>query len=315
MSEKPKLTVVLPVFNEESNLKEMYSELSKVLAGISEHYEILFVNDGSSDKSESIIKSLAREDKNLSYINLSRNFGQQLAISAGLEHSSGERVAIMDADFQDPPELLPEMFAKLDEGFDVVYGKRNKRTGEPFMKRFTAKMFYRILSKLTTVDIPLDTGDFRMMKRKVVDVLNQMPEKDKFIRGQVAWIGFKQTHICFEREGRSEGKTGYSYKKMLRFAFDGVTSFSDFPLRFATYLGFLVSTIAFLIMLWALYQRFIVQEYVQGWTSLILSVLFLGGVQLISLGIIGEYISRIGSNVRNRPNYVVSEKHTQQEGS
>ncbi|MFO7790799.1 MAG: glycosyltransferase family 2 protein [Bacteroidales bacterium] len=303
------ISVVIPVYNEATNLPECYNQLEKVLKQIGGNYEIIFINDGSTDTSLDIIKAFSRHDSAVKYIDLSRNFGQQVAISAGLEHTSGQRVAIMDADMQDPPELLPEMYKKLDEGFDVVYGKRKSRKGESVIKRFTARLFYRLLSKMTHIKIPVDTGDFRMMERKVVDELNKMPERDRFIRGQVAWIGFRQTEIVYERAGRTKGQTGYSYKKMFRFAFDGLTSFSDFPLRFATWLGFFFSIVSFVLIIWALYQRLIAHSFVQGWTSLIISVLFLGSVQLIAIGIIGEYISRIGNNVRRRPMYVVKEKN------
>ncbi|MFO7880324.1 MAG: glycosyltransferase [Bacteroidales bacterium] len=308
--DKTNISLVLPVYNEAANLPECYNKLEEVLKEISPCYELIFVNDGSTDSSLEIIKAFARHNPAVKFIDLSRNFGQQVAISAGIEHALGQRVAIMDADLQDPPELLKSMYNKMDEGWEVVYGRRKNRKGETFLKRMTAKMFYRFLSRMTNVNIPVDTGDFRMMDRKVVDVLNHMPERDRFIRGQVAWIGFRQTEIVYMRSGRRKGKTGYSYKKMFRFALDGMTSFSDFPLRFATWLGFVFSIISFGLIIWALYQRLIAGSYVQGWTSLIISVLFFGGIQLIALGIIGEYISRIGSNVRQRPMYVINEKNT-----
>jgi dolichol-phosphate mannosyltransferase len=304
------LSLVLPVYNESASLPECYNRLETILKSITDSYEMLFVNDGSTDNSLEIIKAFSKHDPSVKYIDLSRNFGQQVAISAGIEHARGKRVAIMDADLQDPPDLLKTMYKKMNEGYEVVYGRRKKRKGESVLKRFTARLFYRILKRITNVRIPVDTGDFRMMDRKVVNVLNQMPERDRFIRGQVAWIGFRQTEIVYERTGRKKGRTGYSYKKMFRFALDGLTSFSDFPLRFATLLGFIFSIISFVLIIWALYQRLIVQSYVQGWTSLIITVLFFGGIQLVALGIIGEYISRIGSNVRRRPMYVINQKNT-----
>ncbi|MDA3819153.1 MAG: glycosyltransferase [Candidatus Delongbacteria bacterium] len=303
------ISLVVPVCNEATNLPECHYQLEKVLKEIGKNYEIIFINDGSTDKSLEIIKTLSEKDSAVKYIDLSRNFGQQMAISAGLEYARGQRVAIMDADLQDPPEVLIEMYNKLDTGYDVVYGKRKRRKGESILKRLTAKMFYRLLARMTNVKIPVDTGDFRMMTRQVVNELNKMPERDRFIRGQVAWVGFRQTEIIYERAGRQKGHSGYSYKKMIRFALDGLTSFSDFPLRFATWLGFFFSIISFAMIIWALYQRLIADSYVQGWTSLIISVLFLGGIQLITIGIIGEYISRIGSNVRRRPKYVVKDKN------
>ncbi|MDA3910883.1 MAG: glycosyltransferase family 2 protein [Bacteroidales bacterium] len=307
------ISVILPVFNEAENLDNCQKSIAKTLENICSAYEILYVNDGSTDDSLDIIKQLAKKNNSVKYLDLSRNFGQQAAISAGLEYCSGNRIVIMDADMQDPPELIAEMNQKMDEGFDVVYGKRKTRKGESFLKKFTARLFYRLLARITNVKIPMDTGDFRMISRKVADILKKMPERDRFIRGQVAWIGFKQTYVSYEREGRKKGRSAWSYKQMIRFAIDGITSFSDFPLRFATFLGIIVSFVSFILILWALYQRFIAHSYVQGWTSLILSVLFLGGVQLLSLGIIGEYISRIGSNVRRRPRYVINEKNTETE--
>ncbi|HXK82249.1 MAG TPA: glycosyltransferase family 2 protein [Bacteroidales bacterium] len=306
------LSVILPVYNESANLYLLYDELIKNL-DIVKSIEIIFVNDGSTDESISIIKSLAKKDNRVKYIDLSRNFGQQIALIAGIHKAQGNRIVIMDCDLQDPPSLIPELYKKMDEGYDVVYAKRSKRKGESIFKTLTAKLFYRILSKLTRCKIPVDTGDFRIISRKVADVLIQMKEQQKFFRGQVAWIGLNQTYVEFERNKRQQGKTGYSVKKMWRFAIDGITSFSDFPLKFATYLGFVVSFVAFVLMMWALYQRFIAKEYVQGWTSLILSILFIGGIQLISLGIIGEYISRIGNNVKDRPLYIIKETNIDEE--
>ena len=218
----------------------------------------------------------------------------------------------MDSDFQDPPSLIIDLCNKINEGYDVVYAKRKSRKGESIFKKLTAKIFYRILRLITKCNIPIDAGDFRVFNRKVANILCQMPEQQKFIRGQIAWIGFRQTFIEFDRPNRKGGKSGYPIGKMLKFALDGITSFSDFPLKFATYLGFLVSFVAFVLMLWALYQRLVVKEYVQGWTSLILSVLFIGGIQLISIGIIGEYIGRIGSNVRKRPLYIINDTNCEE---
>ncbi len=303
------ISLVIPVYNEAASLPACHSKTKDILNRLADKHEIIFINDGSTDNSLEIIKKLSEKDTAVKYIDLSRNFGQQVAISAGLEHARGQYVVIMDADLQDPPEIMIDMYNKLDEGYDVVYGKRKRRKGESILKRLTAKMFYRLLTRMTNVKIPVDAGDFRMMNRQVVNELNKMPERDRFIRGQVAWVGFRQTEIVYERAGRQKGRSSYSYKKMVRFALDGLTSFSDFPLRFATWLGFFFSLVSFVMIIWALYQRLIAHSFVQGWTSLIISVLFLGGIQLITIGIIGEYISRIGSNVRRRPKYVVKEKN------
>lgn len=302
-----KTSIIIPIYNEEGNINKLYERLKSVLKNIDSEIEYIFINDGSKDSSIHLIKSLAEKDSNVKYINFSRNFGHQIAVTAGLDRSTGDRIVIIDADLQDPPELIIDMFNKMNEGFEVVYAKRKARKGESWLKKFTAKMFYRILKAITSVNIPVDTGDFRIMDRKIVDALKEMPEQQKFLRGQISWIGFNQTYIEYERDERFAGETGYTYKKMIRFALDGITSFSNFPLKFASICGFVVSGIAFIVMLYALYSRFISKDYIEGWTSIIISVLFLGGIQLISIGIIGEYISRLSSNVRNRPLYIVRE--------
>jgi glycosyltransferase involved in cell wall biosynthesis len=302
------LSIIIPIYNEEGNLNLLYERISKVAASITNDYELIFINDGSRDNSLQMIVSMAVSDQHVRYINFSRNFGHQIAVTAGIDHCSGEAVAIIDADLQDPPELIVELYNKMKEGYQVVYARRRSRSGESFMKKFTAKMFYRILAKITSIKIPVDTGDFRIMHRKIIDVLKQMPEQQKYLRGQIAWAGFKQTYILYDRDERHAGSTGYTYKKMIRFALDGITGFSNLPLKFATIAGFIVSGVTFLVSLYALYARFIAKDYVPGWTSLILAVLFIGGVQLISIGIIGEYMSRMSANVRNRPLYIVDEK-------
>lgn len=301
------LSIIIPIYNEEPNIGPLYERLTRVVKGITVSYELVFVNDGSRDRSMQLIRSLSEKDTAVRFINFSRNFGHQIAVTAGLDACKGQHIVIIDADLQDPPELIREMREKMKEGFEVVYARRRKRVGESFMKRYTAKLFYRILAKLTSVDIPLDTGDFRIMDRKIVDVLKNMPEQQKFLRGQISWAGFRQTYIEYDREQRHAGETGYTYRKMIRFALDGITGFSNVPLKFATIAGFLVSGITFLLSLYALYSRFVAKDYVPGWTSLILAVLFIGGVQLISIGIIGEYVSRMSDNMRRRPLYIVSD--------
>lgn len=310
---KKTLSIVIPVFNEEKNISALYKSLLLEISKLEIfNYEIVFVNDGSTDHSLEEIKIISQNDSKVKYIDFSRNFGQQVALSAGIDYAKGDYIILMDADFQDPPELIPELVSLAEEGNDVVYAKRKSRKGESFLKKLTAKIFYRFLNLITNCKIPLDTGDFRIISRKVADILKQMPEQQKFLRGQIAWIGFKQKMIEYDRPVRTKGRSNYSYGKMMKFAIDGITSFSDFPLKFATFLGFFVSIIAFILMLWALYQRLIVKEYVQGWTSLILSVLFIGGIQLISIGIIGEYISRIAGNIRKRPLYIVNETNCEE---
>jgi dolichol-phosphate mannosyltransferase len=228
---------------------------------------------------------------------------------SGIEHATGDAVVIMDGDLQDPPELIPELCKKYREGFKVVYAQRRSREGETLAKKWTAKIFYRLLKKTTNIKIPLDTGDFRLIDRKVVEYLKQMPERHKFLRGQIAWIGFKQTAVFYDREIRLAGKTNFSFSKMFQFALDGITAFSNYPLRMATVMGFAVSAVSFLVILYALYSKFVLDRTITGWTSLIISVLFIGGVQLIAIGIIGEYISRINSDVRKRPLYVIEEEN------
>ena len=272
------------------------------------------MNDGSSDRSINLITTLSKEDERIIFVDLSRNFGHQVAVMAGLEHCSGDRIVIIDADLQDPPELISDLWAKMNEGYDVVYAKRKARQGEGALKKLTAKLFYRILNRLTNVEIPVDTGDFRMITRRVVEALQNMPEREKYLRGQIAWIGFDQTYVEYQRNARAGGDTGYTYGKMTSLALDAITSFSNFPLRFATISGFVVSFFSFLLMLYALYSRFVLKEYEPGWTSLMLSVLFIGGIQLISVGIIGEYLGRVGANVRQRPLYIVKDTNAKKSG-
>jgi polyisoprenyl-phosphate glycosyltransferase len=303
------ISVIIPCFNEEDNLNELTIRLNNSLHEVTSSFEILLINDGSTDATLQKIKALAGQNSNVKYISFSRNFGHQIAVSAGLDHCRGQAVVIMDGDLQDPPELIPEMYKKYKEGYDVVYTKRTRRNGESWFKKSTAKLFYRILQRFTSFNIPLDAGDFRLIDRKVVEMLRQMPEQNKFLRGQIAWMGFRQTYVEYERDARRHGKTGYPFKKMLDFALDGITSLSHRPLRLVTQAGFTVSFLSFLILLYALGSHFILERTITGWTSLIITVAFLGGVQLLSIGIIGEYISRINKNILNRPLYIVEESN------
>ena len=301
------LSIVVPVYNEEKSIRLMYDRLLASITVISNNFEIIFVNDGSIDNSFLELVKLSKEDERVKYINFSRNFGHQIAVTAGLDYSKGTAVVIIDGDLQDPPEVIPEMYAKHKEGFDVVYGQRLKRKGDNFFKKITAKYFYRILKKITSINIPLDTGDFRLIDQKIVKDLKNMPEQNKFLRGQIAWLGYRQTSVFFERDERKFGETGYPFSKMLKFALDGITGFSDVPLQFVTKTGIFISFISFLVILYAIFSHFILERTITGWTSLIISSMFIGGVQLISVGIIGEYISRINKNVQSRPLYIVSE--------
>ncbi len=304
------LSIIIPIYNEEANIGELHRRLTALLAPLAlpRGYELIFVNDGSRDSSLLQLIQLAENDPaHVRYLSFSRNFGHQIAVTAGLDRAEGAAIVIIDADLQDPPELIPALYAKLSEGYEVVYAKRRSRQGESVAKKLTAKLFYRILRAMTHVEIPVDTGDFRIISRKVVLALRQMPEQNKFLRGQISWIGYRQTFVEYDRAERAGGVTGYTYGKMLRFALDGITAFSDVPLKAATVGGFVVSGGAFLVMLYTLYSRFISHHYEPGWPSLMVSILFLGGVQLIAVGIIGEYLARLGANVRQRPLYIVSE--------
>ena len=307
------LSIIIPIYNEEKNIPELFDRLYKSVNTLTNSFEFIFVNDGSKDNSLAAIKNLALIHPFVKYIDFSRNFGHQIAVTAGLDQCTGKAAVIIDADLQDPPELIKDLHDKLNEGYNVVYARRRKRDGEGFAKKFTAKMFYRILSKITSISIPVDTGDFRIIDRKIIDVLKHMPEHQKFLRGQISWIGYKQTYILYDRSERYAGKTGYTYRKMIRFALDGITGFSNFPLKFATIAGFIVSGLSFFMILYALYSRFISEDYEPGWTSLMLAVLFIGGVQLIGIGIIGEYISRISDNVRKRPLYIINDSNIRPE--
>lgn len=309
------LSVIIPIYNEEKIIPELYTRIQKTVSTITAQYELIFINDGSKDHSLLELIKLTEEDKRVFYINFSRNFGHQIAVTAGLDACKGNAVVIIDGDLQDPPELISELYNTYQQGYDVVYAKRNERKGESMFKKATATLFYRILKKITTVDIPLDTGDYRIINKKVVHYLKQMPEKNKFLRGQIAWLGFKQTHVYFNRDQRKYGKTGYTFSKMLRFALDGITSFSDAPLIWVSRLGILISTIALVIIFYALYAYFIAHQTISGWTSLIISSMFIGGVQLMSIGIIGIYINRINKNVQNRPLYIIEDTNLKSENN
>lgn len=299
------ISVIAPVLNEEQNVFELYTRLDKVLQQITTGYEIIFVNDGSNDNTLQAIQKFASENVHVKYISFSRNFGHQVALFAGLEKCRGEKIVLIDSDLQDPPEMIADLYSKLNEGYDVVYAKRAARNGETFLKRSTAAFFYRLLNRITSINIPVDTGDFRIMTRKVCNEVIKMKEPNKFLRGQIAWLGFKETFIEYTREVRKEGRTNFSYNKMLRFALDGITGFSNFPLKFASISGIIVSFFAFLFIIYVLFAKLVWGHTITGWASMMVTILFLGGIQLFSVGIIGEYISRINDSVRNRQLYIV----------
>jgi dolichol-phosphate mannosyltransferase len=303
------ISIVIPLLNEEKIIHELYSRVKIVANSISPEHELVFVNDGSTDNTLSLIKKFSREDSRVKYISFSRNFGHQNAITAGINVASGKAIVIIDGDLQDPPELIPRLYEKFKEGFHVVYAKRISREGENFFKKITAKLFYRLIRKMASIEIPLDTGDFRIISSEVARHLKNMPEKNKFLRGQIAWLGFSQTFVDYERQERLEGQTKFTVRKMLRFAFDGITSFSVMPLQIASLLGLFFSLVAFAFIIYALYSKFVLHEVVTGWTSIMVSSMFIGGVQLMCIGIIGEYISRISNDVKKRPSYIVEESN------
>src|ERR1700722_11526661 len=302
------LSVIVPCFNEEEALRGTHSRLSATLAQLPANVEIVYIDDGSSDATADVLSELQTSDKPVRVVRFPRNFGHQIAITAGLEHAAGDVVVIIDADLQNPPEIIVSFFKKWQEGYDVVYGVRSEREGETVFKLWTAKMFYRCMTRLSDIRIPLDTGDFRLMDRRVVNALLGMPERDRFVRGMVSWLGFSQIAVPYRREPRRAGVTKFSFFKMLRFAMDGIFSFSIVPLRVATWTGFITSFLAILGILLVSFERFLgVQGLVKGWTSTMFAVLFIGGVQLICIGIIGEYIGRIYGESKRRPLYVVRE--------
>lgn len=300
-------SVVVPMYNEELVVSETYKRLKKVMDKINEPYEIVFVNDGSRDKTSEIVNEICKKDKNIKLIEFSRNFGHQIAITAGMDYAEGDAIVVIDADLQDPPEVIPEMIKKWKEGYDVVYGKRIKRKGDTFFKKFTAAVFYRLLNKMTDVNIPVDTGDFRLIDRKVCEALKQINERNRYIRGIISWLGFKQIGVEFVRDERFAGETKYPLKKMLKFAFDAITSFSYKPLKLASYVGMLVSCASFIYLIVVFIQKLCIGVPVPGWASIVAISLFFNGIILLMLGIIGEYIGRIYDEAKGRPLYVVKD--------
>jgi glycosyltransferase involved in cell wall biosynthesis len=302
----PAISVVLPVFEEEAILDTLHRRLTSVLASTGLSYEVIFVNDGSRDGSWARILELGSADAHVCAVSLSRNFGHQIAITAGIELSRGDVVVVMDSDLQDPPELIPDLYAKYREGFDVVYAQRRTREGETWFKTATAKLFYRLIHRMAAIDIPVDTGDFRLMSRRVVEDLKRLQERHRFVRGLVTWVGYNQAAVQYDRASRSGGTTKYPLGNMIRFALDGFTGFSSQPLRLSTHVGavFAFASLALMIGL-TIYKLAGGQGIVTGWTSTVVAVLFLGGVQLLAIGILGEYIGRIYDEVKNRPLYLI----------
>jgi len=303
------LSVVVPLHDEEGNVVELVRRVRAVMAelGGRPRYEIVLVNDGSRDATLIRLRDLALTHHEIVVVNLSRNFGHQLAATAGLDVSRGDAVILMDGDLQDPPELIVDFVERWREGYDVVYATRRKRKGEGALKLLTARWFYRIVRRLTNVSIPVDTGDFRLMSRRVVDILKMTRERHRFLRGLVSWVGYPQIGVEYDRDERFSGRTKYPFRKMLRFAIDGITSFSDVPLRFASYLGFTVSIIAFVVAIAEILIKLFTGYNYPGYTSTIFAILFLGGVQLIAIGTLGEYVGRIYDQVKGRPLYLIAD--------
>lgn len=300
-------SIIAPIYNERENLPELHRRVTEVMNSTGESWELILVDDGSSDSSSDIIRDLAKKDSHVRPVIFARNFGHQVAVTAGLDYSRGEAVVIIDADLQDPPELILEMAKKWKEGNEVVYAVRVEREGESWFKLWTASLFYRIIYRITDVKIPLDTGDFRLMDRKVVNVMNQMREKHRFLRGMSAWVGFKQVGVEYKRAARVAGETKYPFRKMFKLAVNAVTGFSYFPLQVATYVGFASAVIAILAIPLVIYLRVAGHQQLTGQATTLIAVLFLGGVQLISLGVLGEYIGRLYDEAKGRPLYIVRE--------
>jgi glycosyltransferase involved in cell wall biosynthesis len=306
MSEKELVySIVAPIFNEIESIPELYGRVSSTMDQIGESWELILVDDGCTDGSTEKILELAKKDNRVRPLIFARNFGHQIAVTAGWDHAQGQAVIIIDADLQDPPEVIPDLIAKWKEGFEVVYAVRSEREGETWFKKFTASVFYRLIFRITDVKIPLDTGDFRLLDRKVVEVLKTMRERHRFPRGMAAWVGFKQVGVEYRRGTRFAGQTKYPFKKMLRLALNAITGFSYFPLQLASYLGFLSAGVSVIAIPVVIILRLTGSQAFTGQASTLLAVLFLGGVQLISLGILGEYIGRLYDEAKGRPLYIV----------
>jgi glycosyltransferase involved in cell wall biosynthesis len=306
---RPKYSIVAPVYNEEALVAEFCQRTIAAMEPLGEPFEIVLVNDGSRDRSPEIMRELHAKDYRIKVINFSKNFGHQIAITAGMDFARGDAVAVIDSDLQDPPEVIVEMIAEWKNGYQVIYGVRGEREGETAFKLATASLFYRLIRKITSVDIPLDAGDFRLMDRRVVDAMKQMREQKRFMRGLSVWVGFKQKGLTYKRDARKAGETKYPLKKMIRFALDGITAFSYLPLQLATYFGFVTAALSFIFLIVVVVLRLTGDgEAFYGQASTLASVLFLGSVQLIFLGIIGEYLGRIYDEVKRRPLYIVAEE-------
>jgi glycosyltransferase involved in cell wall biosynthesis len=308
MTHRKKISLLIPAYNEQEVLTHLYERLNK-LAGEVPHYdfEFLFVNDGSRDRTLEIIKTYAEKDKRVAYVNLSRNFGKETAMIAGLDHVTGDATVIIDADLQDPPELIPKMITFWEQGYDDVYARRNSRKGETWLKKFTSELFYKILQKSTNIPIQQDTGDFRLLDRRCVEALKQFRESQRYTKGMFSWIGYKKKELLYDRDPRAAGETKWNYSKLINLAIDGITSFTTAPLRISSLLGILVSFAAFIYIVFLVVRTMISGSDLAGYPSMMAIILFLGGIQLLSLGIIGEYIGRIFNETKKRPLYLIEE--------
>ena len=304
---KDLISVVVPMYFEEEVAKECYNRLKSVMDKNDIHYEFIFVNDGSTDRTMDILTEIALSDKQTKIIDFARNFGHQTAVTAGIDYAKGDAIVIIDADLQDPPEMIPLLIEKWKEGYETVYAKRKKRSGESWFKLFTAKYFYRFLNYMSDIEIPKDTGDFRIIDRKVADVFKNMTERNRFVRGMFSWIGFRQTYIEYERDERFAGETKYPLKKMIKFASDGIIAFSAKPLRLVMTLGFISVLISLGVFIYALVVKLSGQPVEAGWASLMVAITFFSGIQLLGLGIVGQYIARIYDESKNRPIYIVKD--------
>ena len=307
MTSKGLISIVVPAYNEQEVLRAFQERLSPVLARLGEPVEVIYVNDGSSDGTLEVLRSLKESDARVAILDLSRNFGKEVALTAGIDHASGDAVIVIDADLQDPPELIPEFLQRWREGYDVVYAQRTEREGESALKKATAYVFYRLIQRASRVKIPEDAGDFRLLSRRAVDSLKQLREQHRFMKGLFAWIGYPQKAVSFQRESRAAGQTKWNYWRLWNFALEGITSFTTAPLKFATYIGLLTAFAAFAYGVWIIYKTLAFGEPVRGYPSLMVVILFLGGVQLFTIGIIGEYLGRMFNETKRRPLYIVKD--------
>ena len=310
MNKSKKISILIPAYNEQPVLPILYKHLEDLGKKIKNYQlEFFFVDDGSSDKTLEIIKDYAKKDPRVAYISLSRNFGKEIAMMAGFDHIDADAMVIIDADLQDPPELIPKMIKYYEQGYDDVYAKRRSRAGESWLKKFTSKMFYKVLSATSSIPTQTDTGDFRLLSRRCIDALKQFRESERYTKGMFSWIGFKKKEILYDRDARAAGKTHWNYLKLTKLAVNGITSFTTTPLKLSTILGFVISVFAFIYLLWLLIRAAFFGCDLKGYSSMMVVILFLGGIQLISLGIIGEYVGQIFNETKKRPTYLIDEFH------